>query len=123
MEAWGGYLTYKKMDNKSTRRTFLRNTLSAAAGAIIIPQIIPSSAMGMGGIVPPSDRIVMGSIGVGSQGISNMRGFLPRKEVQYVALCDLDSEHLDKASAMVNKMYGNNDCRKYKDYRDFLEKE
>jgi predicted dehydrogenase len=52
-----------------------------------------------------------------------MRGFLPRKEVQYVALCDLDSDHLDKASAMVNRFYSNNDCRKYKDYRDFLEKE
>lgn len=111
------------MDNKSTRRTFLRNSLSVVAGSIILPQIIPSSAMGMNGVVPPSDRIVMGSIGVGSQGVSNMRGFLPRKEVQYVALCDLDSNHLAKASAMVNKFYKNEDCRSYKDYRDFLEKE
>ncbi|HLN72594.1 MAG TPA: Gfo/Idh/MocA family oxidoreductase, partial [Prolixibacteraceae bacterium] len=111
------------MDNKSTRRAFLRNSLSVVAGSIIIPQIIPSSAMGMNGVVPPSDRIVMGSIGVGSQGVSNMRGFLPRKEVQYVALCDLDSDHLTKASAMVNKFYDNKDCRNYKDYRDFLEKE
>ncbi|HET6558431.1 MAG TPA: Gfo/Idh/MocA family oxidoreductase [Prolixibacteraceae bacterium] len=111
------------MDNKSTRRTFLRNSLSVVAGTLVLPHIIPSSAMGMNGVVPPSDRIVMGSIGVGSQGISNMRGFLPRKEVQYVALCDLDTGHLDKASAMVNKYYKNTDCRTYKDYRDFLEKE
>lgn len=111
------------MDNKSTRRTFLRNSLSVMAGTLVLPHIIPSSALGMNGVVPPSDRIVMGSIGVGSQGISNMRGFLPRKEVQYVALCDLDTGHLDKASAMVNKFYKNTDCRTYKDYRDFLEKE
>ena len=93
------------------------------AGTMVLPHIIPSSAMGMNGVVPPSDRIVMGSIGVGSQGVSNMRGFLKFKEVQYVALCDLDANNLEKASAMVNKYYNNSDCRKHKDYREFLEKE
>lgn len=111
------------MDNKSSRRSFLRNSLSVVAGTVILPQIIPSSAMGMNGVVPPSDRIVMGSIGVGSQGVSNMRGFLRKREVQYVALCDLDTTHLEKASAMVNKLYNNTDCRTHKDYREFLEKE
>ncbi len=111
------------MDNKSSRRLFLKNSLSAVAGTIILPQIIPSSAMGMNGVVSPSDRIVMGSIGVGSQGTSNMRDFLKFREVQYVAMADLDSGHLEKASGMVNKFYKNEDCRTYKDYRDFLEKE
>jgi len=111
------------MENKSTRRSFLRNSISLVAGTMVLPHIIPSSAMGMNGVVPPSDRIVMGSIGVGSQGVSNMRGFLKFKEVQYVAMCDLDSNNLEKASAMVNKYYNNSDCRKHKDYREFLEKE
>lgn len=111
------------MENKSTRRSFLRNSLSAVAGTIVLPHIIPSSAMGMNGVVPPSDRIVMGSIGVGSQGTGNMKNFLKFKEVQYVALCDVDSGHLEKASGIVNQYYKNNDCRIYKDYREFLEKE
>jgi predicted dehydrogenase len=111
------------MDNKSSRRIFLRNSLSAIAGTMVLPNIIPSSAMGMNGMVPPSDRIVMGSIGVGSQGNSNLRDFLNFKEVQYVAMCDLDSGHLEKTSAMVAKKTGKDDCRKYKDYREFLEKE
>jgi predicted dehydrogenase len=111
------------MDNKSTRRNFLRNSLSAVAGAIVLPNIIPSSALGMNGMTPPSDRIVLGSIGVGSQGSSNLRDFLNFKEVQYVAMCDVDSGHLEKASAMVAKKTGNADIRKYKDYREFLEKE
>lgn len=111
------------MDNKSTRRNFIRNSLSLVAGTIVLPHIIPSSAMGMNGVVPPSDRIVMGSIGVGSQGTSNMRDFLRFKEVQYVAMCDLDTSHLEKASGMVNKFYKNTDCRTHKDYREFLEKE
>jgi len=111
------------MDNKSTRRNFLRNSLSVVAGTIVLPHIIPSSAMGMNGMVPPSDRLVMGSIGVGSQGTSNMKNFLRFKEVQWVALSDLDSGHLDKGAEIINQYYKNTDCRKYKDYREFLEKE
>jgi predicted dehydrogenase len=111
------------MDIKNSRRIFLKNSLSAVAGAIVLPHIIPSSAMGMNGVVPPSDRIVLGSIGVGSQGSSNLKDFLDFKEVQYVAMCDLDSGHLEKASAMVGKITGKTDFRKYKDYREFLEKE
>jgi predicted dehydrogenase len=111
------------MDIKNSRRIFLKNSLSAVAGAIVLPHIIPSSAMGMNGVVPPSDRILMGSIGVGSQGSSNLRDFLNFKEIQYVAMCDLDSGHLEKASAMVTKKTGKDDFRKYKDYREFLEKE
>ncbi len=111
------------METKSSRRSFLRNSLSAVAGTIIIPQIIPSSAMGMNGIVPPSDRIVMGSIGVGAQGTGNMKNFLKFKQVQFVSMCDVDSGHLEKASAIVNQYYKNTDCRMHKDYREFLEKE
>jgi len=111
------------MDIKNSRRIFLKNSLSAVAGAIILPNIIPSSALGMNGVVAPSDRIVMGSIGVGSQGISNMKGFLPFKEVQLVSVCDLDKGHLANASEIVNTFYKNTDCRKHKDYREFLEKE
>ncbi len=111
------------MENKSSRRSFIRKSVSAVAGTMVLPHIIPSSALGMNGFLAPSDRIVVGSIGVGSQGTSNMRDFLKFKEVQYVAMCDLDSSHLTKASEMVNKFYKNNDCRTYKDYRDFLEKE
>ena len=111
------------MDNKSTRRNFIRNSISLVAGTMVLPHIIPSSAMGMNGVVPPSDRIVMGSIGVGSQGTSNLREFLRFKEVQYVAMCDLDTSHLEKVSGMVNRFYKNTDCRTHKDYLDFLEKE
>jgi len=111
------------MDIINSRRNFLRNSLSAVAGAIVIPQIIPSSALGMNGMLSPSDRIVLGSIGVGSQGTSNLRDFLNFKEIQFVAMCDVDSGHLTRTSEMVTKKTGNSDFRKYKDYREFLEKE
>jgi predicted dehydrogenase len=110
------------MSNKSSRREFLRSA-SAAAGALIMPQIIPASAMGLNGKIPPSERIVMGSIGVGSMGQGNLSDFLSKKEVQYVAICDVDKSHLAAAKGMIDKRNGNADCRTYGDFRELLEKE
>ena len=77
------------MTTKSDRRAFLKKSAVASVGTLILPQIIPSTALGMGGKLAPSNRIVMGAIGTGSQGKSNMRDFLKlNKEVQFVALCD-----------------------------------
>jgi len=108
----------------SNRRSFLKNSAVASVGAMVLPQIIPSTALGMGGRLAPSNRLVMGAIGTGSQGKSNMRDFLElNKEVQFVALCDVDTNNLQKAKELADGAYANNDCRTYGDYREFLEKE
>ena len=55
------------------------------------PTIVKASALGRGGAVPPSDRIVMAGIGFGMQGPSATCGRSSGKdEVQWVAVCDLD---------------------------------
>ena len=56
------------MSHKTTRREFVRKSAAVAAGAIVLPQIIPSTALGMGGKLSPANRIVMATIGTGSQG-------------------------------------------------------
>jgi predicted dehydrogenase len=112
------------MTNKSSRRDFVKRSVAAVAGAIVLPQIIPSSAFGATGRIAPSDRIVIGSIGTGSQGMSNMRDFLRLKDaVQFVAVCDVDAKRLAKAKDTVDQANKNTDCRTYGDYREFLEKE
>jgi predicted dehydrogenase len=112
------------MTDKSTRRDFLKKSTAISAGAFLLPQIIPSTALGMGGKLPPSDRIIMGAIGVGSQGTGNMGTFLEHiKEVQFVAVCDVDSNHSKNAKGLVDAANKNSDCRTYGDYREFLEKE
>ena len=57
------------MKRKSSRREFLRKSVATGIGLSVIPHIIPASALGRGGFVAPSDRIVMGVIGAGSQGM------------------------------------------------------
>ncbi len=112
------------MLKKTTRRDFVRRSAAAAAGVFVLPDIISSSALGMGGKKPPSDRLVMGAIGTGSQGMSNMRDFLDLKDaVRFVALCDVDSNRLAQAKDIVDKANKDTDCRTYMDFREFLEKE
>src|SRR4030065_1660800 len=100
------------MLKKTSRRDFVRRSATVAAGVFVIPEIIPSSALGMGGKTAPSNRVVMGAIGTGSQGMANMRDFLRLKDaVQFVAVCDVDSKHLARAKETVDKANNSTDCR------------
>ena len=86
------------MSNDSShlsRRTFLK---VAAAGAAFTA-FTPSRASAQ---VPPSDRLVLGMIGVGGMGTSRLRGFLEHPDVRIGAICDVDTRHLDRAIALVD---------------------
>ena len=72
------------------RRTFVQR-LGLLAGAAAVPSIIPASALGRGRIAPPSDRITMGFIGMGSMGMNNLRGFIQKPDVQVLAVCDVNT--------------------------------
>lgn len=103
-----------------SRRSFLKRTAALGAGAAVFPMIVPSSALGLGDSVAASERIVMGCIGVGSQGTGNMKGFLNKKEVQIVAVCDVDGGHRDAARNIVNETYASTGCDSYNDFRELL---
>lgn len=68
------------------RRKFIKTTTGVATGALAFPHIVPSSVFGANA---PSNRIVVGCIGVGGQGTRNLRGFLSDSSVQVVAVCDV----------------------------------
>ncbi|MFH0761503.1 MAG: Gfo/Idh/MocA family oxidoreductase [Bacteroidota bacterium] len=110
---------HKRID----RRIFFRKMAVGAGAAITLPYIIPSTALGKDGTLAPSDRIVMGVIGSGSQGTGDMYEFLAKTEVQMVAACDLDQKRRDATKAIIDAKYGNTDARMYEDYREFLAKE
>ena len=58
------------------RRGFLKTTASTAAAAFAAPLFVPSSALGLGGAVAPSDRIVVGGLGIGPRGTKDLTCFL-----------------------------------------------
>ena len=105
-----------------TRRGFLRRVAGISAGAVAFPYIVPSSALGDAAGVAPSNRIVMGCIGVGSMGTADMQGFLGKQEVQVVAVCDVDKAQRDKAKTVVDEKYKNQNCKTYLDFREVIER-
>ena len=111
------------MKRKSSRREFLRKSVATGIGLSVIPHIIPASALGRGGFVAPSDRIVMGVIGAGSQGMGDARWFMENNDVQFVAACDVDSTHRAKAKLSFDTHNRSTDARTYLDFRELLEKE
>jgi len=109
------------MRRRVTRREFLRRTAGVAGSALALPYIVPSAALGKAGAVAPSNRITIGFIGVGGHGIDmNLRTFLGQPDAQAVAVCDVDSNNMNKARDIVNQKYGNTDCATYKDFRDVI---
>ena len=102
------------------RRQFIKNLSAAAVSALGFPSIVSASALGRSAAPAPSDRIVMAGIGFGMQGIPNMRNFLSKDEVQWVAVCDLDREALIRARDIANQKYGHTDCKAFSDFRELL---
>ena len=103
------------------RRDFLKKSV-VASGAIVIPTIVSASALGKNGFVAANDRIVMAGIGLGSMGRGDMNAFLKSKQVQYVAMCDVDTRQFEKAREILTN-YGINDVKTYLDYAEMLENE
>src|ERR1051325_4877761 len=103
--------------NAFTRRDFLRAT---ALTTLAAPTLIPGSALGLNGAVPPSERIVLGGMGVGGRGTGVLNWMLPEKDVQFVAICDAKKAQRVAIKRLVDDKYGNHDCKTYCDMREFL---
>ncbi len=101
------------------RRTFLKR--AAKAGAVLaLPSIVPASALGRDGAVPPSERIVLGAIGIGSRGNYVLGCFLEEEDVQFVAICDVKKSRRQQVKQKADRKYGNDDCMMYRDLRELL---
>ena len=88
------------MSNSSlTRRGFLKN---AAASALCGPYLLGSSARAA---APASDRITIGCIGIGSNGVGHLGRYLSSSQTQVLAVCDVDGEQRTAALAKANKRY------------------
>ena len=111
------------MKNISSRRKFIKRTIASGIGIAVFPQIIPASALGKNGHVAPSNRITMAVIGAGSQGMGDAKWFNRNNEIQFIAACDVDKAHRDRAKLVFDHHNKNSDTRTYLDYRELLEKE
>src|SRR5687768_16907452 len=107
---------------QSHRRQFLKTALSAAGAAVMAPTIIPSSALGRDGAVAPSERIVVGGIGIGNRGTYDLGCFLEQKDVQFAAVCDVKEARRVAVKKRVDELYGYQGCDMYRDFRELLDR-
>jgi predicted dehydrogenase len=110
-----------KKETNLHRRRFLKTALSAGA-AIMAPTIIPSSALGRDGAVAPSERIVLGGIGIGNRGNYDLGCFLEQKDVQFAAVCDVKEARRVSVKKRADDQYGNQNCDMYRDFRELLDR-
>jgi hypothetical protein len=101
------------------RRRFLERAVQAGA-LLAVPQVIPGTVLGKNGGVAPSERIVLGGIGIGSRGGYDLGCFLHEPDVQFVAVCDVKANRRKAVKEMADTKYGNQDCATYVDMRELL---
>ncbi|HOU95372.1 MAG TPA: Gfo/Idh/MocA family oxidoreductase [Bacteroidales bacterium] len=107
------------------RRKFISNTLSAAAGTIILPTIVPSSVIGKN---PPSDMINIGQIGFGRIAMTHdLAETLKYDVARVVAVADFDSKRLAKGKQFIEDFYakktgktGYVNVKTYGDYKEII---
>ncbi|MGB9687643.1 Gfo/Idh/MocA family protein [Thermogutta sp.] len=105
-----------------SRREFLAKS-AALVGNIGVPLLVASRALGLNGSVAASDRIVMGGIGIGPRGRTDLACFLRNPDVQFVAVADPQKDRRMLVKEMVDKHYQNSDCQTYHYLFDVLNRD
>ena len=107
---------------RPTRRGFL----AGAAAALAVPWIVPASALGRNGTLPPSERITIGMLGVGNRGRSRWNDE-PLPDHQVVAIADCRRDRAESAQQLVHSFYADRTgaeayqgCDLYNDFRELL---
>lgn len=107
------------MNSPLSRRQFLKKS-AAASTVFAVPCIIPAAALGRGGAVAPSERIVMGGIGINSRGGSDLTWMMGQPDIQFVAICDIRKDRREAVKQTIDNKYGTKDCTMHRDIREFL---
>jgi len=102
-----------------SRRRLLQTAVRAGV-ALAAPLVIPGRVLGLDGAVAPSERIVLGAIGIGGRGTYVLSCFLEETDVHCVAIAEVKAVRREAVKKMVDTKYGNPDCVTYRDLRELL---
>lgn len=111
------------MSHRSNRRQFLQTSTAALAGATL-PYWFTAESNRALGFQSVNDRPVLGCIGTGDRWDAVGPNALHFSDC--VAVCDVDSDHVDKGHKRVTDIQGKNglnrEVAKYEDYRKLLDR-
>jgi len=104
------------------RRRFLK-TLAVAGSALAAPTLIPGRVLGLDGEIAPSEKIVMGGIGIGNRGGEDLRVLLREKTAKFIAIANVLKARKQYVKSIVDEFYGNKDCAMYWDFFELLDRQ
>ena len=100
-----------------SRRGFLARAAATAGAAAAFPAIVPANVLGADA---PSEKLLLGAIGIGGMGGGDLGAFLGDSRIRVVGVCDVDRGHRENAKKRVDDRYKSNDCKTYIDYRELI---
>jgi len=98
-----------------SRRKFIKDSAKIIAGTSLV-----STIPGQVSCSSPSDKIVLGAIGVRNQGFANLNGILGQPNVEIAGMCDIDEKILKGRAGQIEEQYEMRPTL-YKDFRNLLE--
>lgn len=109
-----------------SRREYLKRSMAAAAGAIFVPTIVPSSVFGKNA---PSNRINIGQIGFGRIARAHDLPETMKYDIaRVIAVSDVDSKRMQDGKQHIENWYAEKKGKKnyiavsmYEDYREMLQ--
>ncbi len=110
--------------NTINRRKFVKTSAQSIAGAMFLPDILPSNIRWKGA----NDRVLMASIGLGSRGSNELNNYiLPLEDSYSVAMCDVHQDRRDNWTNKVNEYYASKgvkapECKSYLNFEEILER-
>lgn len=96
------------------RRQFIKQSGLTALGFAFLPSFART--------VAPSDRLRMAIVGLGGMGNQHLKWFAALPDVEVVALCDVDKDHLDSALKTLSTLQPQSLAQGYGDFRRVLER-
>ena len=111
--------------NGATRRDFIR-TASAAAAVAATTNVFKTPVYGQnqapstGRVIGANDRITVGFVGVGGQGMAHVRSIKANaadNNIALVAACDVSKHRTEEAKTTIG-----GDCQQFDDYHKLLER-
>ena len=100
--------------SKIDRRGFIKSTVAGSVAAGLAFRGAPAAAKTIGA----NDRIVVGVIGAGRMGQTNLYDFMKQPDVQVAAICDVFTPNLDKMAEKAEKADRQQDYRRVLDRKD-----
>ncbi len=102
------------MKKNFSRRDFLKAGSMGALGFAILPSILSRAAA--------SNRLRIAHIGLGGMGNNHLNWFAALPEVEIVALCDLDEDHLNGTLKSLKTLHPDTQAKTYSDFRHVLDR-